>query len=563
MIDADPALLEANLSVLRARNPRLARRLAASESDPSVRAERARDGSVVPCVAMGRKSVFLHSRFDPVKEAERLASGSPGDGYYLCPGLGGGFHVRSLLERRGTSGVLVIEPSAPFLRATLERIDMRDVLSNDLAEILSGADYEECAEILSSAYLPALSGGLRSLPLRARMDLAPALFNEAIDSVQAAIARVSSDFTAQAVFGKRWFSNALRNLVRASLPLASLPRTDTVLVAAAGPSLERQVRIIAAAQAEGGFLVSTDTALPFLLASSLRPDAVLSIDCQHISYRHFVPGYPAGVPLIAEISSPAALARISSEMIFFTTANPLGRLLSGRLRELPSLDASGGNVTHAALSLADRMGAREVRLFGADYSYPRGKSYARGTHLYAEFARGASRLAPLESRMADILYRSPSLAREQIEGGFIYRNPVLDSYKTAAEAFSSRMGPILRPEPGEGQVIRVAERAEGREGRMPALGGFSAGEPRNRAIDALACLRSDIEALAVPEDPLAPSIRRLPRDQAELWLALLPVAAAVTRDSGTTRPREALERARRWAIDSLTSYLHALPAAKP
>jgi len=563
VIDADPALLEANLSAIRGRNPRLARRLAASESDQSVRAERARDGSVVPFVASGRKSIFLHSRFDPAKEAERLASGSPEDGYYLCPGLGGAFHVRALLKRRGTSGVLVIEPSPSFLRATLERVDMRDVLSSDLVEILSGADAEECAEILSGAYLPALSGGLRSLPLRARADLDPALFREAMDSVQAAIARVSSDFTAQAVFGKRWFSNAVRNLVRASHPLAELPRADTVLVAAAGPSLERQVSAIAAARAEGGFLVSTDTALPFLLASSLKPDAVLSIDCQHISYRHFVPGYPAGTPLLVEISSPSALTRISSEMIFYTTANPLGRLLSGRLRELPSLDASGGNVTHAALSLADRMGAREVRLFGADYSYPSGKSYARGTHLYAEFSREASRLAPLESRMADILYRSPSLARARTESGFIYRNPGLDSEKTAAEAFSSRMGPILRPEPGEGQAIRVAERAEGSEGRVPASGGFSAGEPRKGALEALADLRSDIEALAVPEDPLAPSIRRLPRQQAELWLALLPVAAAVTRDSGATRPREALALARRWAIDSLASYLQARPAAKP
>jgi hypothetical protein len=564
MIDADPELLERNLSALRPRDPALVRRIEASAPDPSLKAERSRDGSPVPFILSGKRPIYLHSRYAPLKEAERLATERSGDGYCVCLGLGGGYQARAILGSRGTSGILLVETSIPLVRATLERVDVSDILRDGRVSVMAEAGADECARILADNYLPVLSGGLRTLPLRPRIDADPAGFKEAMDRIGAAVERIASDFSVQSIFGKRWFSNALMNLERSSGELAEIRVSGKVLVAAAGPSLEAQAGALRRAQGEGGFLLSTDTALPFLLASSIEPDAVISLDCQHISYRHFVPGRPSGLPLVMELTSPPILSRTTRNVAFFVTGNPLGAFFSRKLRRLPRLDASGGNVTHAAISLAEALGAEEVRLFGADYSYPRGKTYARGTHLYASFMEEAGRLAPLESRMADILFRSPSLSRER-EGGILrYRNPVLDSYRDAAKSLASRSRARIVQEGGEG--LRISEGGpmeSSGNGRETALGHLSAGRLKASAREVLIGFRDGIEALRLPEEPLLPSIRSSGGEEADLWLALLPLAAAVTRDEGITRPRDALARARLWALARLRAYFQAWPAGKP
>ena len=41
-----------------------------------------------------------------------------------------------------------------------------------------------------------------------------------------------------------------------------------------------------------------------------------------------------------------------------------------------------------------KLGAKEIILYGADYSYPEGKPYARGTYFFPIFEANANRLNP-------------------------------------------------------------------------------------------------------------------------------------------------------------------------
>ena len=69
-------------------------------------------------------------------------------------------------------------------------------------------------------------------------------------------------------------------------------------------------------------------------------------------------------------------------------------------------------MTHAALSLAEALGAESTLLAGADFSYPEGKSYARGTYIYGYFGQSQSRLAPLEALFSGFLFRGSDMERE-------------------------------------------------------------------------------------------------------------------------------------------------------
>jgi hypothetical protein len=105
-------------------------------------------------------------------------------------------------------------------------------------------------------------------------------------------------------------------------------------------------------------------------------------------------GLPSGMPLFVDLASPPTVTRMAARRYYFSSGHPLDRYVAARFRAFPILDTSGGNVTHAAVSLAEYMGAGKIQLYGADFSYPFGKSYARGTYIYPYFDLRQNRLRP-------------------------------------------------------------------------------------------------------------------------------------------------------------------------
>jgi hypothetical protein len=243
------------------------------------------------------------------------------------------------------------------------------------------------------------------------------------------------------------------------------------------------------------FLIATDTSFPALLNAGIAPSAVISIDCQLWSFQHF--RRAADVPLFLDVASPPLLAGRSPAPVFFAGGHPLGRLFAAEAG-LPELDTSGGNVTYAAVSLAESLGAETVELYGADFSYPMGVSYARGTWLYALYDAAQTRLDPAETAFSAILYRTPLEKRDDGGGRWRYESPTLDRYRAALSARTK-------------QTARFADRAfkPDRAKRFPAEYG------------------ERLAALSFHSPPAAP-------DDPAVSATLLPAAAALQSRSALT-----------------------------
>ncbi len=394
-----------NLLALSRSDQSLGDRLLDAVPDPSLSIRNARSGAPVPVLARGGRESPLHSMMDPEREADRLEGAQPAGGFIVAFGLGAGYLLKRYLASDSTTGLLAVEYSAPMLRALLEEIDLSELFIDERFCLLLDPSPEELGERILSLYIPPLSGDLRSLPLRGRVDLDPEAFAGASGALKAILGSISDDYSVQAFFGKLWFKNAVRNLFAAERHSAPLPPVRRAAVSAAGPSLEDQIPALREAQAAGTFLIATDTSLPALCGRGLVPDAVVSIDCQHISYYHFLGGIPDGLPLVLDLASPSTLCRLGDSVRFFSSGHPFCAYVSARWRPFPALDTSGGNVTHAALSLAEALGAETTLLAGADFSYPEGKSYARGTYIYGYFGQSQSRLSPLEALFSGFLFR--------------------------------------------------------------------------------------------------------------------------------------------------------------
>ena len=552
-----------NLLALSRSDPDLGDRLLAAHPDPRLELRGARSGVPVPVLRLAEREAAFHSLIDPEREAERLVSQQPPGGFIVALGLGAGYTLGRYLASTTTTGLLAVEYDPALLRALLEQLDLSELFIDERFSLILDPEPEELAARLLTTYVPPLAGDLRSLPLRGRVDLDRQRFEGAANAVREVLGKISDDYSVQAFFGKLWLKNAARNLFASEGEGAPLPAIRRAAVAAAGPSLEDAMPALAAAKAQGAFLIATDTSLPALVGSGLQPNAVISIDCQHISYYHFLGGVPKAVPLVLDLSSPNRIARLGAPVRFFSSGHPFCAYVSSRFRAFPALDTSGGNVTHAALSLAESLGSEETILAGADFSYPEGKSYARGTYIYGYFGQRAKRLAPVEGLFSGFVFKNRAVSREEAkddEGSDYcrYLTKPLMSYKEHLERFAARSSMSIVPIRGKGVAIATPLRARPTRRERQV---FAPGPAAESVASFLASYAAALRALPQPRDPSLRYLHSLSPEQRDLWTTLLPAASALQREAGgRLAAAELLEATRSWAAQTIEEAIDAAAA---
>ena len=550
---------ERNLLALSSRNPALCSRLSGAETTLGrYRFLEARSGEIVPALVDRSGAAHpLHSTVDPRREGERLASTLKDEGFLVFLGLGGGYAVEAALARTGVSRVLAIEYDINGVAELFCCREYITILGDSRFTLLVDPAPEAVEAAILGQYWPVLAGGIRTFPLRARTEQDISRFGAAAASVQRSIEKVSADYSVQAHFGSRWFSNIIRNLKAAEERNQSAPPVRDAAICAAGPSLDQQLPLLAERRSQTPelFIIAADTALPALLHGGVEPDAVVSIDCQHISYYHFIGCASRNIPLFLDIASPPLLAGLSRFPFFCSGGHPLAHYISQNWRPLPQLDTSGGNVAYACLSLAENLGAERVTVYGADFSYPEGRVYARGTYIYPFFEKKQSRLAPLESLCSAFLYRGPFLPGGQDERRY-YETAALRFYREGFEHKANAMRAAVIPAPGLGAPMHIRRDAP-TGGRLLRV--FAPGKARMGWTEFLDQYRRDIAALPVPQTGIAAYMRDLTAGQAQILATLLPLAAALKRRRSELRAGELLELVKAESVEQIGRVLAALP----
>jgi hypothetical protein len=542
----DRQFFERNMLALSKTDPALCTRLSSAVTTKGIyRFIEARTGESIPALGNPAGAAHpLHSTVDPRKEGAKLVSTLSEEGFIIFLGLGGAFAAEAALQREATKKVLVIEYDCNGIAELLSSKDYITLLKDSRFRLLADPPGTFIEKQLLDSYIPAIDGGIRVFPLRTRTD-GDDRFTEAGTAIKNAIDAVSRDYSVQAYFGKRWFSNIIRNLPLTEKQSGGIPPVRRAAICAAGPSLDDQIALIKR-ERKDFFLIATDTSLPALLHGGIEPDAVISIDCQHISYRHFFDSIPAGTKLFLDLSSPPPVASRTENRFFFSGGHPLGLYISRNWRALPLLDTSGANVSYAALSLAESLGAQEIKTYGADFSYPRGKTYARGTYIYPYFENLQSRYKPMEAQHSAFLYRDASLQKHFSESG-----PDNWRYDTQSLRF-------YRERASQKEFAIVSSRNSGTELLARGTGGtkqlsiFSAGPFHQSALDFLHSYKESI-ALLRSFDSLK---NRENPGEAEILTTLLPLAASVRRTSPALNTDELFETVQSCALQAL-SKLHS------
>jgi hypothetical protein len=306
------------------------------------------------------------------------------------------------------------------------------------------------------------------------------------------------------------------------------------------------------AEQHTAFIIATDTSLNSLAAAGIEAHAVVSIDCQHYSCYHFMNGMPP-IPLFLDLASPPLLAAMAGRRYFFAGGHPLAAYVSRFWRSFPPVDTSGGNVTYAAVCLAESIGAKKIELYGADFSYPLGWTYTRGAYIFPSFAQRQKRLLPFETLHSDLLYRTPLVKKAGKGGVFYYETPAMRMYRERLEEKSALLRTELIPVPGMGAPVNVCTRR--RQGKPSPL---IWGKPSLRAEDFLAGYQDRIRALPLPGKGVSAWLEKLNLEERFILATLLPEAAALKRRSPELKTGALIEAAAAYCRAEIEKVLNAV-----
>ena len=209
--------------------------------------EPAKDGSLIPLCKNSETNaeLSLHSKYNPIREAESFAQNSSESSFFVLLGLAGGYHIDSLLKRFPKSKILVLETDETSI-TFLTQIPLVKELSLNQRVIFS--TLSDISQKLLENYKPALHGNLSILSLRQWENVFAEEATEAREKIRQSIKLLAQDFSVQSHFGKIWHKNILSNLKLAEKAksfsqikkLADSKKKAAII--AAGPSLDKKIQ---------------------------------------------------------------------------------------------------------------------------------------------------------------------------------------------------------------------------------------------------------------------------------------------------------------------------------
>ncbi len=357
------------------------------------------------------------SKYDPLREAENFASNIQEDtNFFVIAGIAAGYHIESLLKKHSECKIIAFEDTNEDLDFCLS---IKNIQRLKAQKNIIFATTKDIKKLILENYLPSVYGNFAFLPLTSwKLEKEHSLVNIK-NEIEETLKQIADDYSVQCHFGKIWQRNIFlnlksldenKNLTECNF-YADLEKTAAII--AAGPSLDISIKEIIN-QKESYFIISTDTAYPLLLRYNITPQVVISIDGQGISKIHFIdtPFFDKNkentfflFDLCASHEAVNLLSKRNHKIHFFASSHPLN-IFAEQYFSFPQINSSGGTVTISALDFAIQCGFKKIKLYGADFSYSNGKTYAKGTYLDREFFNKSCRTNNIESLFTNLMFRT-------------------------------------------------------------------------------------------------------------------------------------------------------------
>jgi len=344
------------------------------------------------------KNNYIHSRYNPYKEAENIIRAQVPENVSICIfyGLGLGYLPETFISQYPDVPCLIIEPDLTFFKTTLSTRNMQTLLTHENIIFLLGTEPEQIAAVLEKYSLSCVhiiklrSVFQKDAEYYARIDYVIEYFLKKREINKNTLQR----------FGKLWLKNLCLNIKiiakapgihKLSLSCTGLP----ALVIAAGPSLDRILPFLEEL-AQRMIIIAVDTSLSICQAHGIDPDFVIIADPQYWNTRHLDYVRSGRYMLISESATHPRVFKLMKGAIFMgSSLFPLGKYIESVIGEKGKLGA-GGSVATSAWDFARIIGADPIFMSGLDLGFPDKNTHYKGSYFEERFHILCSRFLPAD-----------------------------------------------------------------------------------------------------------------------------------------------------------------------
>ncbi|WIV12044.1 6-hydroxymethylpterin diphosphokinase MptE-like protein [Proteiniborus sp. MB09-C3] len=252
-----------------------------------IKIEDTKNGHKTLSIKKENKSIYLHSKYNPIREAEAIIEEykviQPNSSVIFY-GTGLGYHIDIFLEKYTDVSYYIYEPVPEILYAYLSNKDIKDLPSKKLKGMVTGTDKENIYNFLNK-YLSKSTGKTVMVVLPQHKNLFEEDYKNFLSIYREVAKNKKSGILTEHAFQKRWILNSMKNFNEVLFTPNILIekrgqfKGKTALLVAAGPSLNEEIENIRYIKENKlAYIFSVGSAINTLIHNKIYPDAACTYD---------------------------------------------------------------------------------------------------------------------------------------------------------------------------------------------------------------------------------------------------------------------------------------------
>lgn len=245
--------------------------------------EETRNGDKTLAITKDDRKVYLHSKYNPIREAETIVeslSNIDENTNIIFYGTGLGYHIQLILEEYKDIKYYIYEPVPEILYAFLSNVNIKKLKPNRLMGISTNFDGNSIDKFVDRNRDKIT---IVELPSHKQNFIGEnSIFNRMMLN---AVKDKRNSLAANYKFQRRWIINSMKNLKEVlSTPNIIVEKAGqfkgkTAIIAAAGPSLNDEIENLRYIKENGlAYILSVGSAINTLIHNNIYPDAACTYD---------------------------------------------------------------------------------------------------------------------------------------------------------------------------------------------------------------------------------------------------------------------------------------------
>ncbi len=343
------------------------------------------------------KNIYLHSKYDPIKEANRIVDILLQDckelDVFILYGAGLGYVARMLFEKKIKNNnsailpyIIYIEADIKIFLTSINNFDWSEILINNQFKIFLEAE----KELIGSFIQTIPTKRIRYYHHRPSYNFHENYYKDVQNYISYVLDRKDMNTATFTRFQRLWTKNFLYNLPayiysKTINQLKDIAKGSTAVVVAGGPTVENNIQYLKSVK-DSVIIIAVDTVYKYLKKHSIEPDILVVVDPQFWNYKYIENAKINNSIIVAESSVYHKVLQIAPIENYFVGSSifKIAKFFDKNNEKRGTL-AAGGSVATSAFDIARIIGSSEIIITGLDLSFPDRMTHFKGSFFETNF----------------------------------------------------------------------------------------------------------------------------------------------------------------------------------